>query len=284
MRRAAAVVLVGLLPWAAPPDAGLEAQGTGDTWLRVTPALLGSARNATPGLRLQVDLQRRLITTAGTPRRVVAGIHADLPFAWHADRNPQTLQLHGGAGILVAGLRRPTPVPGQPPPLTAPRRWGFFEAQVQVRAEAAQRVDDADVAVVASIAYEHDQDRLWFVPHVELALGLVECVGCDLPDDDSSSRRLDLLAGWSIPLAAVMPSPLAPLRIRPSGRYFRAWGVGESLAELRAEEGAWADIELAYAVDGVAWLHEVHAGWRGGRLPVRLAERTAWSFGFTLVP
>jgi hypothetical protein len=263
----------------APPAPGrLAAQDVPP--LRIAPALLG-ASELTPGVRVAVDLNRRFIQLDGTPRRARIGLDLDFPLALRAERNPETLRAEAGVGLLLAGIRVATPVAGQPPPLDAPRRLGFLELVVEARAEAAQRLTDADLGLAAGLAYEHDRDDLWLVPAVELALALVDCVGCDLPAGEGSrSRRLELRSDWSIPL-----SPRAPaLRLRPGARLFRAWGMGEELASLREGRGAWGQVELAWAVDGVAWLHEVHAGWRGGRLPVAVAEERAWSVGITIVP
>ncbi|HUG41558.1 MAG TPA: hypothetical protein VMM12_13805 [Longimicrobiales bacterium] len=280
-KRVIARALLALL--AGAPATALAAQED-DGPVRISPDILALAEHPTLALRLEIALDRGLIDVAAASR-LNASFDADLPFTWNADRNPETLEAGAAFGFLKALIRAPPPGPGGVPSLDPPTRWGFVEVSLAVAAEAAQARRSADVALGLEAAYEHDQDRLWFLPAAEAAFALVDCVGCDLPADESSwSRRIDARLRWSIPLAAVLPAPLDPLRLRPAGRWFHAWGAGDALAALRDEEGVWGSVELAYAIDGVPFLHEVHAGWRGGDLPVRLEQKSAWFFGITVIP
>lgn len=254
-------------------------------WLQITPQLIGPTKSFNPGIRTAIQLDRTVIRVSTThPRRFQFSFGADLPFAWDPERNPESLEVEARFGLLVALMETPEPGPGGLPPLTAPRRWGFFELLLEGGLEASQEIENADFELGATAAYDHDQRRLWFVPGVEASFLLVDCLGCDVPEETGTwFRRLDLRAGWSIPLDPVLPDPLDPFRIRPQGRYFHTWGLDDDLAGLRNEDGTWWSVELAYAFDAPYWLHEVHAGWRGGEVPTRLADERAWTVGVTLI-
>ncbi|MEJ2502753.1 MAG: hypothetical protein P8177_05455 [Gemmatimonadota bacterium] len=281
LRRLGRALLAALVaaPWAGPTPAA--AQG-GEPAIALGPAVVG-AEDPTVGVRLRLDIARRDIDVEGTPRRLLASFQADLPVTWDSDRNPESLRASGRFGLLLALIQRPPPGPDGMPSLEAPKRWGFVEVGVEAGAEAPQRLGDADLDVGVLLAYEHDQDRLWFLPAVEIGLAYVDCVGCDLPDEaDPWFGRVDARASWSIPIGAVLPGVLAPLRLRPTGRWFQAWGTGEAVDAVRRDQGTWGAVELAYALTDLDPFYEVHVGWRGGDLPIRLAEDRAWSFGFTL--
>jgi hypothetical protein len=110
----------------------------------------------------------------------------------------------------------------------------------------------------------------------------VQCVGCDVAANETERyHKVDARLDWSIRLDSFSPF-LTGYRVRPSTRVFRAWGVGDSLADLRNDEGFWAQAALArHWQRGI--LHEVYFGWRGGQLPIRLQEEKAWFIGLTLV-
>ncbi|MEX2584650.1 MAG: hypothetical protein WD766_15380 [Gemmatimonadota bacterium] len=274
-----ALVVLTLLHSPAP----LAAQA-GDGPFRLSPTVVGLGSEPTPALRLEVALDRGDVYSAEAAR-LNASFDADLPVTWDAGRNPETLEVEASVGYLKAFITPPPDEPGGLPSLDPPIRNGFAEIAFEAAAEAAQALGSADVSLGLEAAYEHDQDRLWFVPGVELGFALVDCVGCDVPDDESSwSRRLDGRVRWSVPLAPVVPAFLDPLRVRPAARVFRSWGTGQAVEAIRNKDGLWASVELAYAIDGVPLLHEVHAGWRGGDLPVKLEEEKAWYFGVTVIP
>ncbi len=253
--------------------------------LKVTPAVLGDENNTVLGLRLASELALRTRNVSGCfPKRGSFALAADAPLTWNAGRNPESLRAEFRGGVLVALFCPPEAEPGQPPPLDPPDRWGFLEVAAEASLETLQELDDADLTLGATLAYEHDQDRLWFLPAFSASFGLVDCLDCALPEgEDSWVRRMDLEAAWSIPLRALVPEPLDGLRLRATGRYFAADGMGAALKEVREDIGAWGALEMAYQFRDPGLFQEVHVGWRGGELPQRLAERDAWTVGVTVV-
>lgn len=253
--------------------------------LKVTPGMLGDGESAVPGLRLASELALRTLEAEGCfPKQGSMALAADAPLTWEADRNPESLKAGFRGGVLVALFCPPEAVAGEPPPLEPPGRWGFLEIAAEASLETVQEMEDADLTLGTTLAYEHDQDRLWFLPAFTASFGFVDCLACTLPEgEDSWARRMDLEAAWSIPLRALMPQPLDGLRLRATGRYFAADGMGEALKEVREDIGTWGALELAYQFRNPGLFQEVHAGWRGGELPQRLVEQDAWTVGVTVV-
>lgn len=253
--------------------------------LAVTPGLVGEGTDVVPAVRLATDLAFRGMDVEGCyPWRGNVAVRADAPLTWDADKNPEALSAELRGGALVALFCPPEAAPGEPPPLTPPRRWGFVEVSAEASIESLQELEDADLTLAATLAYEHDQDRLWFLPAFTASFGFVDCVGCSLPEEeDAWARRMDLMAAWSIPLRALMPEPLDPLRLRLTGRWFAAGGMGDGLKAVREDVGAWGALELAYQFRNPGLFQEVHVGWRGGQLPQRLAKQDAWTAGVTVV-
>lgn len=283
----AACVVLGLC-LVAGPAAAQEARAI--EWLEVTPGLIGQGTDVTLGARVAIDFDTRHRSLGAVPWQGEGAAEADLPFTLDPDANPESLTADLRYTVLISLSTRDTGGPGGPggpgPGLDpAMERYGFLKLGIGASAEALQRVENADLAAGATVLYTHDRDDAWaLVPTAELDFGYVGCVGCDLPAaQDPGTWRLDAIVAWSLPLRALMPAPLDPLRLRPGARFFKAWGMSPALAALRDQEGVWGSIELAYTVQGVEWLHELHVGWRGGELPVRLRNENAWSVGATFV-
>ncbi|MFW6078120.1 MAG: hypothetical protein ACODAE_00755 [Gemmatimonadota bacterium] len=281
------VALLAVGSFVALPAAPAAAQ---DIALR--PALLRDDDGVVPALRITAELASSgLDTRTAFPREWAWSLDVDAPLAWDARRNPERLAADGRIGGRLSLYRPPEPGANPLPDDPGSESWdlGYLALQLRLGLEALQHGDLVDVNIGASLGYEHDRyEALWFVPEWRLEAGLVACAHCDSTvghDDGTRHSRLDVDLRWSLMLdRGWMPAFGKPLWLRLRGRAFRAWGMPAALAALREVDGAWASIELAYEIDGLDWLDEVHVRWSDGEIPVRLGDRRTWAVGMTVVP
>lgn len=279
--RGATITAALLLAAAAP----LAAQD-----VAIEPTLLWDDSGAVPALRLAVEHASAGRDTEGAfPREWSWALEADAPLAWDSDRNPERLTGEARLGMQMSLYRPPDPtdISVDAPPA---RDYGYVSFQARVALEAPQSADLVDVGLGGSVGYEHDRyETLWFLPEAKVDIGLVACAfSCDFPLSGGAVEtrhvRLDADVRWNLMLdRRWMPAVGKPLWLRLRGRAFQAWGMPEPLMTLREEEGRWGSIEVAYEIDPVDWLDEVHVRWTGGEIPVRLGDRRAWMFGVTVI-
>ena len=253
------------------------------------PSLLRGGGRTVPGARGTFEYRSSRSASVGCyPSESVLGADVDVPLAWDANMNPESLR--AGAGVAwEVSLFCPPEVPANPLPGVDYGGWdyGFVGFELVVGAEAPQSLDFTDLSVGAAVAYEHTQyQSLWFLPSASVALEAVGCVSCGLAagGDETAHARLDAHLGWSVPFdRQLVPVPLRPIWLRLRGRGFWTFDLPAGLAAVRMEDGYSGSMEVGYRLDRTDWLYEVYIRWSGGELPVLAAPQRAWIAGVTVM-
>jgi hypothetical protein len=237
------------------------------------------------GVRLTSSVSRSRLLIGPFPREWHWSVRADAPLYLDPDRNPETIRARLDGGLQLSLFRPSTPAGAAPSPDDPPPwNYGYITVGLTAGVEAPQQVNTADVTAGGVLAYEHDQYHgLWFVPELRFALAAVFCMDCDgAAGDDGRGARLDGSIGWNVPAdRGWVPDPLKPLWLRLRGRAFSTSGL-EGVDPVRNDDGLWGSAELAYRCDRCGPLHEVYVRGHGGRLPLRLREKRAFTAGVAL--